>query len=117
MHVLSQTSLDPLAIHGIPATNNLCPAFLGQFNGENAIAEAYQAHAQGVITRTGLTAQDGIAEVDAGKPLVGKNSTVQPGGVLEQLEQRLHSPESLAIVEVGQIAIRNPSMTGTMISK
>lgn len=60
-----------------------------------------------------------IAEVDAGKPLVVKDLTIQPGETLEQLEQRMHNLEWLAIVEAVQLAIKNLSMTGTttVISK
>ncbi|KAI4283275.1 MAG: hypothetical protein L6R38_002273 [Xanthoria sp. 2 TBL-2021] len=115
MHVLSQAFLDPLAKYGIPAIN-LHPALPGQFNGINAIARAYQAFVQGVITKTGLTVHyrtRGIAEVDAGKPLVVKDLTIQPGETLEQLEQRMHNLEWLAIVEAVHPAIKNLSMTGT----
>ncbi|KAL8857081.1 MAG: hypothetical protein Q9178_006373 [Gyalolechia marmorata] len=106
MHVLSAAFLDPLAKAGIPAIN-LHPALPGQFNGINAISRAHHAFVQGSITKTGLVVHYMIAEVDAGEPLVIKELNLQPGESLEQLEQRMHSLEWLAIVEGVQLAIKS----------
>ncbi|KAL8675347.1 MAG: hypothetical protein Q9168_000304 [Polycauliona sp. 1 TL-2023] len=106
MHVLSPAFLDPLAGLGIPAIN-LHPALPGQFNGIDAIGRAHQAFIQGSITKTGLTVHYLIAEVDAGEPLIVKELTIQPGETLEQLEQRMHALEWVAIVEGVQLVIKN----------
>ncbi|KAL8997160.1 MAG: hypothetical protein Q9169_003487 [Polycauliona sp. 2 TL-2023] len=115
MHVLSPAFLDPLATLGIPAIN-LHPALPGTFNGINAIARAHQAFIDGTITKTGLTVHYMIAEVDAGEPLVVKDLIIQPEETLEQLEQRMHALEWLAIVEGVQVVIKTLSSVTTDIA-
>ncbi|KAG8936724.1 hypothetical protein FRC02_012006 [Tulasnella sp. 418] len=78
---------------------NLHPALPGAFDGANAIQRAYEAFQRGEIKQTGLMIHRVVKEVDRGEPLVVKTVDILPGETEEELENRIHVQEHIAIVE------------------
>lgn len=104
MHILSAPFLDALQKAGVDVIN-LHPALPGQFNGMDAIGRAHKAFEGGKITETGIMIHYVIHEVDMGKPLVVKRVAFEKDEKLENLEQRMHEVEHVAIVEGTRLAI------------
>ncbi|KAL8949322.1 MAG: hypothetical protein Q9222_004561 [Ikaeria aurantiellina] len=106
MHIVSPSFLDPLEKASVPAIN-LHPALPGAFNGIDAIERAHQAFLQGKVNKTGVMIHYVILEVDEGQPLVVKEININQGESCDQLAERMHKLEWLAIVEGVQLAINN----------
>ncbi|GAO51104.1 phosphoribosylglycinamide formyltransferase [Saitoella complicata NRRL Y-17804] len=104
MHILSSECLRPLREAGIPLIN-LHPALPGAFDGAHAIDRAYDAFQKGEITKTGCMIHWVIEEVDRGEPLLIKEIEMKEGESLEDLENRIHSVEHVAIVEGTKLAL------------
>jgi phosphoribosylglycinamide formyltransferase len=98
MHILTTNTLEPLQAQGIDIIN-LHPALPGQFDGKDAIARAWQAFQNGEIKETGVMIHHVIAAVDRGEPILIKKIQLREGESVEELEQRVHEVEHVAIVE------------------
>ncbi|BFZ64816.1 Bifunctional purine biosynthetic protein ADE5,7 [Saitoella coloradoensis] len=105
MHILSSECLRPLREADIPLIN-LHPALPGAFDGAHAIDRAYDAFQKGEISRTGCMIHWVIEEVDRGEPLLIKEIEMKEEESLEDLENRIHSVEHVAIVEGTKLALR-----------
>ncbi|KAF8475927.1 formyl transferase [Kalaharituber pfeilii] len=104
MHILSPAFLTPLADAGIDIIN-LHPALPGQFDGANAISRAFEAYQKGEITKTGVMIHRVIADVDRGEPLLVREVEFKEGESLEELEERIHKVEHVAIVDGTRVAL------------
>lgn len=98
MRVLSPAFLESVAGTGVPVIN-LHPALPGQYNGTNAIGRAYEDFRDGKIDKTGVMIHYVITEVDMGEPVLVKDIGIRKDESLEELEQRIHQVEWVAIVE------------------
>jgi phosphoribosylglycinamide formyltransferase len=105
MHILSPQFLGPLKEAGVPIIN-LHPALPGEFNGAHAIERAWQAAREGRIRRTGVMIHYVIEEVDEGQPIVVREVEIHDGESLEDLEERIHTVEHVAIVDGTRIALQ-----------
>jgi len=105
MHILSPQFLGPLKEAGVPIIN-LHPALPGEFNGAHAIERAWQAAREGRISRTGVMIHYVIEEVDEGQPIVVREVEIHDGESLEDLEERIHTVEHVAIVDGTKIALQ-----------
>lgn len=98
MRVLSPAFLESVAGTGVPVIN-LHPALPGQYNGTDAIGRAYEDFQHGKIDKTGIMIHYVITEVDMGEPILVKDIGIRKDESLEDLEQRIHKIEWVAIVE------------------
>jgi phosphoribosylglycinamide formyltransferase len=121
MHVFSPAFLKPLeekgvaiinlhpALPGAPASPpEPCPpeegtdhwAFIGKYDGANAIQRAYDDFQAGKLenNRTGVMIHYAIAEVDRGEPILTQEVECREGEDLAQLEERIHAVEHELIV-------------------
>lgn len=98
MHVLSSPFLNALASADVPIIN-LHPALPGAFNGADAIGRAYEAFQNGEISKTGVMIHKVIRDVDMGDPVVVKEVEMRQGESKEELEERIHQTEWVAIVD------------------
>lgn len=104
MHILSLAFLDPIAAANVDIIN-LHPALPGQFDGANAIQRAYAAFKKGEIKHTGIMIHRVITEVDKGQPLLVREVEIKEEDTLQDLEDRIHQVEHIAIVEGARIAL------------
>jgi len=105
MHILSPQFLGPLKEAGVPIIN-LHPALPAEFNGAHAIDRAWQAAQEGKISKTGVMIHYVIEEVDEGQPIVVREVEINSGETLEDLEERIHKVEHVAIVDGTRIALQ-----------
>ena len=101
MHILSDAFLEPLQKEGIDIIN-LHPALPGAFDGIDAIRRAWEEGQKGVIEETGCMVHHVVGEVDRGAPVVIRKVQLKKEETLEQLEERIHAEEHVAIVEGAQ---------------
>ncbi|KAF3924675.1 hypothetical protein AA313_de0205440 [Arthrobotrys entomopaga] len=106
MHILTPKFLEPIEEAGIPIIN-LHPALPGAFDGAGAIERAWEAFKNGQITETGVMIHYVIKEVDRGEPIVVKKVEIKAGESLEDLTERIHAIEHVAIVEGAKLALEN----------
>ncbi|KAF3915793.1 hypothetical protein ABW21_db0200767 [Orbilia brochopaga] len=104
MHILSPRFLDPIAEVGIPIIN-LHPALPGAFDGAGAIERAWEAFNKGEITETGVMIHYVIKEVDRGAPIVVKKVEIKAEESVEELTERIHAIEHVAIIEGARLAL------------
>ncbi|KAF3906169.1 hypothetical protein ABW20_dc0100758 [Dactylellina cionopaga] len=104
MHILSPAFLEPIDAAGIPIIN-LHPALPGAFDGAGAIERAWEAFNKGEITETGVMIHYVIKEVDRGEPIVVKKVEIGSGESVEELTERIHKIEHVAIVEGARLAL------------
>ncbi|KAK6334047.1 hypothetical protein TWF696_002551 [Orbilia brochopaga] len=104
MHILSPKFLDPIDGAGIPIIN-LHPALPGAFDGAGAIERAWEAFQRGEIAETGVMIHYVIKEVDRGEPIVVKKVEIKAGESVQELTERIHDIEHVAIVEGAKLAL------------
>ena len=98
MHILSPVFINALTAANVPIIN-LHPALPKQFNGANAIGEAYKAFQRGQITHTGVMVHQVVEEVDMGEPILVQKVECRSGESQEDLERRIHETEWRLLVE------------------
>ena len=95
MHLLSQVFLDRFPNRVV----NLHPALPGQFPGDSAIADAWNAFKAGRIDRTGVMVHYVPDEgVDSGPVIASVEVPIGAGDTFETLGQRIHEAEHRLIV-------------------
>ncbi|KAK6529082.1 hypothetical protein TWF694_004300 [Orbilia ellipsospora] len=112
MHILSPKFLEPIEGAGIPIIN-LHPALPGAFDGAGAIERAWEAFKSDQITETGVMIHYVIKEVDRGEPIVVKKVELKAGESLEDLTERIHAIEHVAIVEGAKLALEKKQTGGS----
>lgn len=102
---------DPRRGKAIPIIN-LHPALPGTFPGAHAIKDAWDAFnaaeviaGQGRITKTGIMIHRVIPLLDAGEPVVVREIEMKEGETLEELEERIHGVEHVAIVDAVGVVV------------
>lgn len=95
MHLFTSAFLDAV---GVPVVN-LHPALPGEFPGAHAIDDAWAAHVDGGLTRTGamvhLVPDEGV---DDGPVLRSAEIEIRPDDTRETLEDRIHELEHELLV-------------------
>jgi formyltetrahydrofolate-dependent phosphoribosylglycinamide formyltransferase len=96
MHVLGNAFLQQFPSRVV----NLHPALPGTFPGTHAIARAYEAYRQGVISRTGvmvhLVPDEGV---DIGPVVAQEVVPIHPEDTMDDLETRVHATEHRLLVQ------------------
>lgn len=98
MHILSAAFLEQLD----GPVLNLHPALPGAFPGMRAIARAYHAARDGIISHTGVMVHHVTPEVDAGPVVAVTEVPILPGDSLAMLRDRMHKAEHPLLVEALQ---------------
>lgn len=78
---------------------NIHPALPREFDGNNAIANAFKAFQRKEIKRTGVMVHWVIPEIDAGAVIRSREVPILESDTLETLEARIHEAEHVLIVD------------------